>query len=241
MSSVFKFTAPISDACRSHLLQVYSLLTCGVVTAAAGCYLDMHSLHLGSMYVALFGALLFGIASRGGDNFTGSLLFLAACVLEGMSLSPLVHVASLYYPGALVTALLSSLAVFGSFSVAAIVARRREFFYLAGLLGTAATYLAIMSVMNIFVRSSVVLDIQIYAGLAMFVGYILVDTQVMIERFENGTARNFVKPACDLFIDLIGVFIRILIILMKRGEKSRHSPGRNTTSPERKYYKRQAD
>ena len=239
MSSVFKVTAPISDACRSHLLQVYSLLTAGVVTAATGCYIDMTYLHWGNMYLAIFGALLFGIASRGSDNFTGSLLFLSAAFLEGMSLSPLVHVASLYYPGALITALLSSVAVFGSFSAAAVLARRREFFFLSGIVGTVAMYLAIMSVANLVLRSPVIVDVQIYGGLAMFLGYVLVDTQVMIERFETGANwGNFVRPACDLFLDLVGIFVRILVILMRKGSEKRRQSGPQTSSPERRYYKR---
>jgi FtsH-binding integral membrane protein len=87
------------------------------------------------------------------------------------------------------------------------------------------------------------MDIQLYAGLAMFLGYVLLDTQVMIDRFESGQNRsNFVRPACDLFADLIAVFVRILILLMKKNEKRRNSfnPS-SSSSPERRYYKRQQE
>ena len=248
MSYLFTLNSNLSDPLRSHLIRVYALLTVGVVTAALGCYADMHYLHYGSVTTALIGAFLFGLARSGvtatpKENSVGIALFLLACGIEGMSLSPIIHTAYHYYPQALMTALLSSLAVFASFSAAALIAKRREFFYLAGILGTVVSVLSLVSFTNIFLRSGALLDIQIYGGLAMFVAYILLDTQVMIERFENGShyARtNFVRPACDLFGDLVGVFIRLLIILMKkaerRGQQSRR-PSFNASS-DRRYYKR---
>ena len=245
MSYLFSFAAPLSEGARSHLLRVYSLLTGGVIVASAGCYVDMHYLHMGSVITALVGAFLFAMARSGiaGDhksNGTGVMLFLSAAALEGMSLSPLVHTAAVYYPQALTTAVMTSLAIFASFSAAALVAKRREFFFLAGVLGSVASYMAIMSLANIVIRSSLVLDVQLYGGLVMFLGYILLDTQVMIDRYESGHNRcNFVRPACDLFGDLVAVFVRILIILMKKGEKRRSGSFTTNNSPERKYYKRQ--
>ncbi len=239
----FKLSAPLSDGARSHLLQVYSLLTMGVLTASSGCYLDMNYLHWGGMGTALAGALLFGIARSGSlDNQLGSAVFLLASGLEGMALSPLVHTAAVYYPQALTTALLSSLAVFVSFSFAALIAKRREFFYLFGILATVGSFLALASLTNLVVRSSFILDMQLYGGLFMFLGYILLDTQVMIDRFESGYNRtNIVRPACDLFADLVGVFVRLLIILMKKAEKPRRQSLTSSISPERKYYKRQSE
>lgn len=242
---LFSFTAPLSEGARSHLLRVYALLTAGVISASLGCYADMRYWHYGSLTTALIGAFLFGLARSNvtvsaKDNTTGVLLFLLACSLEGISLSPLVHTAYMYYPAALTTAFLSTIAVFASFSVAAIVAKRREFFFLAGLLGTAASIMAILSFTNMVIRSQTILDIQIFGGLAMFIGYILLDTQVMIERYENGNFHfrtNFVRPACDLFGDLVGVFVRILIILMKKADK-RNGRRQSFSSPERRYYKR---
>jgi FtsH-binding integral membrane protein len=248
MSYLFTLNSNLSDPLRSHLLRVYSLLTAGVASACLGCYADMHYFHYGSVATALIGAFLFGLARSGvtastKENTVGVGIFLLACGSEGMSLSPIIHTALNYYPQALITAVLSSLAVFASFSVAAIIAKRREFFYLSGVLGTVVSVLSLVSLTNLFVRSDALLDVQIYGGLAMFVAYILLDTQVMIERFENGSyfaKTNFVRPACDLFGDLVGVFIRLLIILMKkaerRGQHSRHSSF--NASPERRYYKR---
>ena len=245
---LFHFSSPISDAARSHLLKVYSLLTAGVLAAVTGCYLDMHFFHLGGLATALLGALTFGLARSSvavsyKDNSVGVILFLFAASIQGASLSPLVQVAAIYHPQALPTAFLSTLAVFASFSGAAVMAKRREFFYLGGILGTVASFLAFISLASIVVRFSIIMDIQLYAGLAMFLGYVLLDTQVMIDRFESGQNRsNFVRPACDLFADLIAVFVRILILLMRKNEKRRNSFNPSSaSSPERRYYKRQQE
>ena len=240
---VFKFSAPLSEAARSHLLKVYSLLTMGVISASIGCYADMHYTHLGGLGTALIGAFLFGVARSGKmDTETSAAMFLGAAVLEGMALSPIVHTATIYYPDALVTAFLSTIAIFFSFSVAALVAKRREFFYLSGILATVASYLALASLGNLVLRSSFLMDVQLYGGLVMFLGYILVDTQIMIERFESGfNKENFVRPACDLFSDLVGVFVRLLIILMRKSSDKRRQSFTTSSSPERKYYRRQAE
>ena len=235
---MFKFTASLSEGARSHLLKVYTLLTVGVLTASAGCYVDIHFLRIGGLATAVGGALVFALArsSIGGSDL-GSLLFLLACGMEGTALSPLVHTAMVYYPQALITAFLTTLAAFISFTFAALMAKRREYMFLSGIVASVTSCLAIASLTNIFLKSQYVMDVQVYVGLGVFLCYILLDTQMMIERFESGMNRNnFVRPACDLFGDLVAVFVRILIILMRKSEKRRTS-----FSPERKYYKRRSE
>jgi hypothetical protein len=72
---------------------------------------------------------------------------------------------------------------------------------------------------------------QLYGGLLLFVGYVLFDTQVIIERAERGDF-DYIKHALDLFVDFAAIFVRILVILTKnsnerqrrdeRRRKSRH-------------------
>lgn len=47
----------------------------------------------------------------------------------------------------------------------------------------------------------------------MFVGYIVVDTQEIVERAHLGDL-DYVKHALTLFTDLAAVFVRILIIMV---------------------------
>lgn len=54
---------------------------------------------------------------------------------------------------------------------------------------------------------------QLYFGLLIFVGYMVVDTQEIIEKAHLGDL-DYVKHALTLFTDFVAVFVRILIIMV---------------------------
>lgn len=54
---------------------------------------------------------------------------------------------------------------------------------------------------------------QVYFGLLVFVGYIVVDTQDIIEKAHFGDL-DYVKHALTLFTDFVAVFVRILVIMV---------------------------
>jgi FtsH-binding integral membrane protein len=56
--------------------------------------------------------------------------------------------------------------------------------------------------------------LQLYFGLLVFVGYMVVDTQDIIEKAHMGDM-DYVKHALTLFTDFVAVFVRILIIMLK--------------------------
>ena len=51
----------------------------------------------------------------------------------------------------------------------------------------------------------------------MFCGFVLFDTQLIIERFSNGD-NDYIWHSVDLFIDFIAIFKRLLIILASKVE-----------------------
>lgn len=57
------------------------------------------------------------------------------------------------------------------------------------------------------------LFLQLYFGLLVFVGYIVVDTQQIIEKAHLGDL-DYVTHALTLFTDFFAVFVRILIIMV---------------------------
>ena len=68
---------------------------------------------------------------------------------------------------------------------------------------------------NIPPLSLSLLQIQLYLGLVLFCGFVLFDTQLIIERFNNGD-NDYIWHSVDLFIDFIAIFKRLLIILASK-------------------------
>lgn len=60
--------------------------------------------------------------------------------------------------------------------------------------------------------------LQLYFGLLVFVGYIVVDTQDIIEKAHFGDL-DYVKHALTLFTDFVAVFVRILIIMVSQNAR----------------------
>lgn len=55
--------------------------------------------------------------------------------------------------------------------------------------------------------------VQLYFGLLIFVGYMVVDTQDIIEKAHLGDM-DYVKHSLTLFTDFVAVFVRVLIIMV---------------------------
>ena len=122
-------------------------------------------------------------------------------------------------PALIVTAFLGTVAVFACFAGAAVVAKRRSYLYLGGMLGSAVSLLMVLSLANLFLRSASIHLVQLYGGLLVFSGYVVFDTQMILEKAEAGS-QDVVGHAAMLFIDFAGVFVRLLIILMKNSNRS---------------------
>jgi FtsH-binding integral membrane protein len=55
---------------------------------------------------------------------------------------------------------------------------------------------------------------QVYFGLLIFLGYMVYDTQEIIERAHRGDM-DYIKHALTLFTDFIAVLVRIIIIMVR--------------------------
>ena len=112
-------------------------------------------------------------------------------------------------------------------------AKRRSYLYLGGVLGSVITVMSMASIANIFFKSPLLLDVNLYVGLAVFCGYVVYDTQLMIERAALGS-RDFAWHAAELFIDFISIFVRVLVIMLKNAAKKNQQEAarRNSNSNE---------
>lgn len=79
---------------------------------------------------------------------------------------------------------------------------------------------------NIFLGWRMLNNISLYGGLAIFCGYVMFDTQLIIAKAENGD-RDHVQHALLLFTDAINLFRHILVIMAKQKAESNNNNRKN--------------
>jgi len=144
-------------------------------------------------------------------------LMSATALFTGIYLSPLINLAIDVDPQIVMTAFLLTTIIFVCFTLSALLTQKRTYLYLGGLLGAGTSIMFFLSLMNLFGRSQLIFNVNLYLGLLLACGYILYDTQLIVERAVRGDM-NYVKHALTLFIDMVDLFVRILIILLKNSQ-----------------------
>jgi FtsH-binding integral membrane protein len=220
----------ISDDVQSHLVLVYSTLTFMMLSAVVGVFLCSF-INIGGMIPFLFAiAMLFWMSmDQDKENFPKR--FSMACsfgFFQGMVIAPVIQLIVLIDPTIVFTALLCTVAIFGCFSAAALISKRRSYLYLGGMLSSGLLMLAIIGIVNIFSQSIQLMWLHLYGGLVLFSAFVVYDTQCIIEKAANGS-KDFAGHATKLFLDFVSIFIRILAILMRKG-KSKSNNFSNQTS-----------
>jgi len=210
---------------KHHLKNVYACLTISTFMAAAGAGLHVLTNVMKGGILAALGSLGFMLAlaftANEAKNQLKRLGFLSAFAFcSGLSLGPLMdHVIDID-PSIVATAFIGTCVIFVCFSLSALWAESRSYLYLGGTLASGLTVMLVLSLMNIFFRSEMVFQINLYAGLFIFCGFILYDTQLIIEKRKNGDD-DFIWHSVDLFLDFINIFRRLMIILGNKDKKKR--------------------
>ncbi|RZF41961.1 hypothetical protein LSTR_LSTR012338 [Laodelphax striatellus] len=223
------FNSKLEPEVRHHLKNVYACLSMSTMMAAGGAYVHLYTemFQAGLLSViAAIGFLFVLMATEDSDKNRKMRLgfLLGFAFFSGMGLGPLMEMAIDINPAIVVTALVSTTLIFVSFSIASLTAERGRWLFLGGSLMTLLTGLLVLSLANIFFGSQLVFKAYLYLGLLIMCGFVLYDTQLIIEKRRAGD-RDFVAHSVDLFVDLIGIFRRIVIIL---SEKERQSKRKNS-------------
>lgn len=217
-------TTPLSRACQDHLKDVYAVLAGGVLLSCVGAWIQMNvfrDVHPGLTGILAFAAMCNVLSPNKGkkrEEQLASFAFFTA--LKGFTLGPVVGPLLGSRPDIVFTAAAGTLCVFACFSLAAAFAPRRSHLYLGGILGSAAMYLMLVNMCNIFFASQLAAEVSLYGWLLVFVGYCLFDTQVAIESFYGGN-RDAVRHACQLYVDVVHLFMRILDLLLRKEQRKR--------------------
>ncbi|VAI42873.1 unnamed protein product [Triticum turgidum subsp. durum] len=223
----------ISPAVQSHLKLVYLTLCFALASSAVGAYLHI-ALNIGGMLtmLACIGTIAWMFSVPVYEERKRFGLLMGAALLEGASVGPLIELAIDFDPSILLTGFVGTAIAFGCFSGAAIIAKRREYLYLGGLLSSGLSILLwLQFATSIFGHSSGSFMFEVYFGLLIFLGYMVYDTQEIIERAHHGDM-DYIKHALTLFTDFVAVLVRILIILQLKnaGDKSEDKKKRKRRS-----------
>lgn len=139
---------------------------------------------------------------------------------NGWGIGPLLRETLYINPTIPTMALAGAGAIFLSFTMTAMMTERRSQLYLGGLLSSGMMALLVMGLLNSWFGSESLFSAEIYLGLLVFAGYVVYDTQVMIEVAEGGRT-DVPRDSLNLFANLIGIFVRLLIIISKQKEQER--------------------
>jgi FtsH-binding integral membrane protein len=220
-NSLKNFNA-ISTPVQHHLQRVYMTLAATVLLSAVGVYI--HTLwNIGGIITSLLfigASTWLAVTPSTAENENKRLQLLGAAALcEGASLGTLVGQVLQFNPSIVMFAFLGSTAIFACFTGAALLAKRREYLFLGGILSSVISMMLMMQFGSMFVgRGAFMFNVELYLGLAVFVGYVLFDTQMIIERASLGDY-DYIKHTLDLFMDFVAIFVRILVIMTKNANE----------------------
>ncbi|EFH44309.1 bax inhibitor-1 family protein, partial [Arabidopsis lyrata subsp. lyrata] len=214
-----------------------------IVLDSRCCVLDLYLTLFFALLASAFGAYLHMVWNIGGNvttlGFTGTMIWLRftpyaakrlfllylSALLKGASFGPMIMLVIDFDSSVLVTAFVGTAVVFVCFSAAAMLATRREYLYLGASLSCSMSILWWVKIASsIFGGSTTVVKFELYFGLLIFVGYIVVDTQMIIEKAHHGDM-DYVQHSFTFFTHFASLFVRILVLnmfrKMKKGRKDR--------------------
>ncbi len=157
----------------------------------------------------------------------------AFCFVNGLQFGPIIQRSLAIDPTIVITALLLTATAFACFAYFAIRRDTSAGLFGASFLSTALSGLCLLSLMAWIFPSlrGVYYFASLYGGLLVFCGYVVYDTQVIIQDFAEGR-KDPVQHAIGLFLDFAGIFIRILMILSEFSDKNDKKSSRRSNSNE---------
>ncbi|NXK97647.1 BI1 inhibitor, partial [Formicarius rufipectus] len=229
--ALFKFSH-ISASTQEHLKRVYGSFALCMFVAAAGAYVNMvtHLFQFGFLTgLGALGLMVWLTAtphSRETEQKRLGMLVAFAFLTGRWAPGPPLMSCRSSNPAALQThfdltllptsiiptAFLGTATVFACFSLSALYARRRSYLYLGGFLLSGLSLLFLSTLINAFVRSTWVFTANLYLALMIMCGFVLFDTQLIIEKAESGD-KDYIWHCVDIFLDFVNIFRELLMIL----------------------------
>mmetsp|Transcript_2856 Transcript_2856/g.8357 ORF Transcript_2856/g.8357 Transcript_2856/m.8357 type:complete len:248 (-) Transcript_2856:234-977(-) len=221
LNSALKFTE-LSVPVQRHLEKVYATLAATLLVSASGVYFNLVTGLGGFLSMIAFVACSVWLAVTPNEpkNLNKRYALLGGTAFaQGASLGPLIGAAMAMDSALVLTAFLGTAALFGSFSLAALMSRRRSYLYLGAGLSSAISTFAMIRLASWFFPAarSMAFSAELYGGLLVFAGYVIFDTQVIVEEAFAGNM-DHIRHAMMVFVDFVAIAVRLLVILMQKEE-----------------------
>ncbi|XP_065744431.1 bax inhibitor 1 isoform X1 [Phocoena phocoena] len=207
----------ITPSTQQHLKKVYASFALCMFVAAAGAYVHVvtHFIQAGLLSaLGSLGLMIWLMATPHSHETEQKRLGLLAgfAFLTGVGLGPALDLCIAINPSILPTAFLGTAMIFTCFTLSALYARRRSYLFLGGILMSAMSLMLLSSLGNLFFGSFWLFQANLYVGLVVMCGFVLFDTQLIIEKAENGD-KDYIWHCVDLFLDFVTLFRKLMMIL----------------------------
>jgi FtsH-binding integral membrane protein len=212
---------------QKHLKDVYGTLALSLLVAAIGSYVHVATDLLQGSFLTSLGALglliLLMATPHTKENESYRLGYLFGFAgLTGLGIGPLLDVVIDINPSIIATAFMGSCVIFGCFTLAALYAPDTKFLYLGGMLMSALSTLFWVTLVGIFAGSYAILQANLYIGFLVMCGFILYDTQMIMEKRRRGDT-DYIWHSVELFIDFVSIFRRLLVILAQKEDRKKRN------------------
>lgn len=220
----------LEPSVRYHLSKVYACLTATCAAATVGSLIHLKGIWEAGMLSGIIAlGLVLGLVFNpdNGKNFNMRLgLLLGFGAFTGHTLGLLLEQVIYINPAIVVTALVGTTTIFTSLSAAAVLAKRGSYLFLGGILLSVLNAMALISLGNLLFRSYFVHELNLYVGLAVMSGFVLFDTQMIMEKHRLGS-NDCIAHSLDLFYDVVGIFRRLLVILTQKEQNNERKKRNN--------------
>ncbi|KAI0560002.1 Bax inhibitor 1 [Gracilaria domingensis] len=224
----------VDPVVHKHLRRVYTSLTSALFVASVAAIASYLMVLRGTYWVstlctfAAIPALLY-FSSLSSHSKRRSFAFHLFAFLDGAAIGPLLCGVIDIDPSIPPMAFLGAFLVFSSCSLSAIFAKRKSYLFLGSFLFTALFGMFLMSILGRFLPHMMPVMPFLYMGLFMFCGFVLYDTQMIIEKAHAGD-RDHLKHALELFIDFVAIVRHIMVIMANNRQRRQDRDDRRRKS-----------
>lgn len=192
---------------------VYGLLTISIISAIAGAWLSAATgvktwvfQNWLLMLILYIGAVI-GVYALRHKKPINMLMLYGFTFITGLWIGPVAYM----FPGATLNAGITTAVIFTGLTIYARTTKR-DFSFMRGFLTTGLIAIIVMILLNMFFFQSSALSFGIsVAGVLIFSGFILYDTQMIMRRYPTN---EYISATLSLYLDILNLFWFLLNIFI---------------------------